>query len=184
MTKSKGIYRPRRPMPSTPVAVRGMRWSHYADGPLDTPCLLWDGLKERQGYGMIKVAGRHRKIHRAVWIEQYGIPSAETPYVLHACDTPACWQWDGPPEWYTVNGVARPRHGHLFLGTAADNAADMTAKGRHPEQRVTACPRGHLYSGDNLLVRRGSRECRQCHNAQSARTRAQRTRPTPMNPVE
>lgn len=37
-------------------------------------------------------------------------------WVLHRCDNPPCCRPD-----------------HLFLGTAVENAADMNAKGRHPE---------------------------------------------------
>jgi hypothetical protein len=50
--------------------------------------------------------------HRYAWELTYG-PIPEGLSVLHRCDVPRCVRPD-----------------HLFLGTQADNLADMTAKGR------------------------------------------------------
>lgn len=38
----------------------------------------------------------------------------------------------------------------------------------------THCPRGHVYSGHNLIVRRGKRECRRCVYERNARNRVRR----------
>jgi hypothetical protein len=41
---------------------------------------------------------------------------------------------------------------------------DAVRKGRLGQQKITHCPRGHLYSGSNLYVdpKIGYRECRIC----------------------
>lgn len=85
------------------------------DGPLHpvlkTKCWLWTGALNEKGYG--KAAGNQRA-HRVSFAEAHGeIPAGKC--VLHHCDVRNC-----------VNN-----EGHLFLGTPADNTADMMQKGRH-----------------------------------------------------
>ncbi len=77
-------------------------------------CWDWQGrIKPRSGYGIINWGGKSEYAHRWVWARVMGrIPDGL--FVLHRCDRPKC-----------VN----PKH--LFLGTAADNAKDRDAKGRH-----------------------------------------------------
>lgn len=82
-------------------------------------CIIWTGTRNVHGYGQLYLKRKQIFAHRVAWISAKGpIPSA-TPCVLHKCDTPACINVD-----------------HLFLGTPADNTADMIAKGR--------ARRGHL----------------------------------------
>lgn len=82
-------------------------------------CLEWTGSTNARGYGQIKIDGKPIKTHRLAW----ELANDEIPdglHVLHHCDVPLCCN----PE-------------HLFLGTQADNMADMAAKGRHAIHRVT-----------------------------------------------
>jgi len=65
-----------------------------------------------RGYGVLRHGGSNVRAHRLSWQLSRG-PLGAGVCVLHRCDTPAC-----------INP------GHLFVGTQADNMADMCKKGR------------------------------------------------------
>lgn len=80
-------------------------------------CVIWAGARTN-GYGVVNVGGRIKRVHRLVWEEANG-PIPDGLVIMHTCDTPACVRLE-----------------HLRLGTKADNTADMISKGRqqfHPE---------------------------------------------------
>ncbi len=75
-------------------------------------CWLWKAGTDSGGYGHIFAFGQQEQAHRVSYAITYGeIP--EGMNVQHECDNPPCVRPD-----------------HLFLGTQADNTADMWAKGR------------------------------------------------------
>jgi hypothetical protein len=96
-------------------------------------CWLWHGNVDLRGYGRMNHRRRAYKAYRLAWELAAG-PIPEGTFVCHTCDTPTCVRNDGQ-GWYEVNGILRPRVGHLFLGSPADNAHDMFAKGRDAMSR-------------------------------------------------
>ena len=126
---------------------------------LPTGCLEWTGATDRSGYGRIMGVNQGTMFtHRLAWELANG-PIPEGLHVLHHCDNPPCCQTD-PTEGYP--------EGHLFLGTQADNNADMVAKGRarNGYEARTHCPSGHAYDEANTYIQpNGSRVCRTCNRA-------------------
>lgn len=80
-------------------------------------CHEWAASVFKTGYGQFAVSARKPETaHRMAWLLQRGeIP--EGLQVLHKCDNRKCANVE-----------------HLFLGTQADNVADMMSKGRHWSQ--------------------------------------------------
>jgi len=123
-------------------------------------CLEWTGWTNDAGYGQIMVNGKQTGTHRLAWEVANGpIPAGFC--VCHHCDNPPCCDAERC----------------LFLGTKADNAADMAAKGRAPGQQKTHCPDNHPYDAANTYIdSRGYRVCRKCRRATIARYQQKQSR--------
>lgn len=80
-----------------------------------TPCLEWQGSRDRKGYGRFNAgtgsSPRYMLAHRFA-MEAAGLLDARP--LLHACDNPPCCNVE-----------------HLRPGTLVENNRDMRAKGRH-----------------------------------------------------
>lgn len=91
------------------------RFEKYIGAITETGCILWTGAINDDGYGVIGSGTRNGQMllaHRAAYELKIG-PIPEGVKVLHRCDNPPC-----------IN------HEHFFLGTQADNMADMVSKRR------------------------------------------------------
>ena len=84
------------------------------DGP--GGCWIWTGSTNGR-YGQVCLNGVPKKAHRISWEMKNG-PIPDGLHCLHRCDRPEC---------------CNPSH--LFIGTQADNIADMIKKGRAWYQR-------------------------------------------------
>lgn len=108
------------------------RLAKYSRRDPTTGCLVWHGVRMWKGYGVMKVKGRRRRVHRLAWEEING-PIPDGMDCLHDCphgDNRACIEVE-----------------HLWLGTNQDNVDDKIRKGRqshkgpqgegHPKAKLT-----------------------------------------------
>ena len=127
----------------------GERAVVQADG-----CWVWSGNRDRQGYGRIGFLGRRSMLaHRASYQARVGfIPDGIT--LDHLCRNRACVNPD-----------------HLEPVSLSENCKRQAARC----SKVSHCPQGHPYSGDNLVIHaNGFRRCRACAREALIRHRQKR----------
>lgn len=120
---------PRKPKPGTRRARKAdKRRAHQGfmrllGAPNANGCMEWQGVRRKDGYGVLFVGKRRVSAHRYSYQLHYGVTLDSLQLVCHKCDNPPCANPD-----------------HLFIGTHQDNVADMIAKGRAAWQRKVGEP--------------------------------------------
>lgn len=77
--------------------------------------------KDKDGYCYARINKKTGKLHRKLWIENYG-PIPDGMVIRHTCDNPSC-----------INLA------HLLIGTPSDNTNDMLERGRQAKGEFQGC---------------------------------------------
>ncbi len=131
--------------------------TEVVDAGYKSPCALWTLSLGSTGYGQMNFQRTTRKAHRVAYECMVG-PIPPGLVIDHLCRNPRCVN---PEHLEPVTHAENIRRGNSLIVTLARQAAK------------THCPRGHPYSGRNLVLSStGARQCRECRRTHLARWRA------------
>lgn len=128
-------------------------WRFISPEP-NSGCWLWTGCLVTGGYGGLTVDKQIRLAHRLIY-ENFKGAIPKGLQIDHLCRVRCC------VNPYHLEAVTLQENLRRGLGNAAAILASAEL-----QKAKTHCPKGHPYSGDNLVVQRGKdRACRECNRA-------------------
>lgn len=123
-------------------------WSFVDKSASPDACWPWIGMKYTTGYGCITHRDTRYSAHRLAWELAHG-PIPPGMAVCHRCDNRPCCRAECAIPGCEHRKDSPGCQSHLFLGTPAENIADMIAKGR----RATDCHPGKLTADQVIAIR-------------------------------
>ena len=143
----KGGYNPK----TVPLPARIKARSIVEDRGHTTPCWIWQGAENGDGYGRISVHNNSRRAHRVSY-ESFVGPVPAGLVIDHLCRQRMCVN---PAHLEPVTNGENVRRGAL---------ADLSYR----RDTITHCPQGHEYTTSNSYIcKRGKRQCRTCRGKRS-----------------
>lgn len=130
-----------------PARVERRRIDFLPPTPQPTPCVLWQGIVDRDGYGRLKVPGEdgrlvptgpHRWVMDQLRFAETGRHLRPDEFVLHLCDNPPCFRVD-----------------HLEVGSVQQNNQQMFDRGR-----ASPPPRNVFYGEEHPGAKLTTRDVR------------------------
>jgi hypothetical protein len=110
--------------PTTKARKRAQQgFDRLVGPPNERGCMEWQGVRRKDGYGVLFVGTRRVAAHRYAYQLTHQVMLTADQFVCHKCDNPPCVNPD-----------------HLWIGSVRDNVADMIAKGRAAWQEKKAEP--------------------------------------------
>lgn len=115
-----------------------------------TGCLIWQGARNQEGYGLMQVDKKLKYVHRLALEFKLGRPIAPGMVADHLCRRSLCC------EGTHLEEVTKKENTLRGLSPSASNAVK------------TECPYGHPYNEENTAYNKSGRLCRTCRKLYKA----------------